>query len=75
MSSVGMPENGSTLPIIMRRDFPPRTICAPRSLASELRVRLQSTYGEFFIRTIEANEVQVSTDIYNLARPLFKATS
>ena len=62
----------ASLPIIMRRDFPPRTICAPKLLASDLRERLQSTYGEFFIRTIEEDEVQVSTDIYDLARPLFK---
>ena len=62
----------SSLPIVMRRDFPPRTICAPKMLASDLRERLQSTYGEFFIRTIEEDEVQVSTDIYDLARPLFQ---
>ena len=58
------------LPIVLKKDFPVRTIHAPHFVAEELRTRLSKTYAQFSVITIDEQEVQVSSDIFGLTLPL-----
>ena len=58
------------LPIVLRKDFPKRTIHAPHNVAEDLRDRLKKTYAQFSVITIDEQELQVSSDIYDLTQDL-----
>ena len=58
------------LPIVLRADFPTRTIRAPHSVAEDLRNRLKKTYAQFSVITIDEQELQVSSDIFDLTQNL-----
>ena len=58
------------LPIVLKKDFPARTIHAPHFVAEELRTRLARTYAQFSVITIDEQEVHVSSDIFELTVPL-----
>lgn len=63
-------DGADKLPIVLRKDFSSRTIRAPHHIAEDLRERLKKTYAQFSVITIDEQELQVSSDIYELTRPI-----